>query len=136
VEKNGRVPAFVAYLLPIIAPLLLLLFNRKNLFVAYHACQSLAIVFSAVLLTVFWAVVAWATSWIPLFGAIFCISTFALVISTWVLALVAWFLGMSNVLQGSYRRVPIFGQWGEKAFLRLHAEEEAVAPQEGQEATV
>jgi uncharacterized membrane protein len=136
VAKSGRIPAFIAYLIPLIGPIYVLLFNRKDLFALYHACQSLAIVITSVLLTLLWGALAWGTSWISLIGPIFGVSTFALVMATWGLTLVTWFMGMWNALQGRYRRLPIFGQWGEKLFLRLHTEEEVVAPQESPEAAV
>jgi uncharacterized membrane protein len=136
VETAPRLLAFVAYLLPIIGPLFILLFSRRNLFALYHAYQSLAIVAGAIVVPLLWLIVSWAISWVPLAGAVVGVALFALVISTWVMVVITWIMGMINALQGNYRRLPVFGQWGEKAFLHLTVDEEMTAPQEGQKATV
>jgi uncharacterized membrane protein len=136
VEKSSRTTAFLAYLLPVMGPLLILLFGRKHLLATYHACQSLAIVIAALLAPLVWVVLSWALSWIPLLGPILFASLFALVLATWVFAFITFLLGMSSALRGDFRRVPLFGQWGEQLFLRLHADEEIVAPQDGHEAVV
>jgi uncharacterized membrane protein len=136
VEKSPRTLAFIAYLLPLIGPFFILFYSRKNLFAVYHACQSLAIAAGTIMLPLLWLVVSWTISWIPLIGAVLVVSLFAVVMATWLAALITWIMGMVNALQGNYRRVPIFGQWGERAFLRFNADEGMSAPQEGQEAAI
>jgi uncharacterized membrane protein len=136
VEKKARALAVVAYLVPLIGPLLVLLVGRKNLFAFYHACQALVVFVGAFLLSLIWGAFAWAISWIPLAGIIAGVSTFALVMATWLIAIISFVLGIRNSAQGSYRRVPIFGIYGERLFLRFNADEELVALQDRQEAVV
>ena len=132
----ARASAFVAYLLPIIGPLLILLFNRKNLFAIYHACQSLVLVAILIVIPIVWVVLSWLVSSVPIAGPLLGVSMFTLVMASWLLVLVAWVIGMVNALQGKYQRLPLFGRWGEKVFLYFNAIEETPASQETQEVVV
>lgn len=62
----STITSFLSYLLaPIVAPLVLI-FQRKNYPVLYHACQALALVVGLLLVLVGWAVLGWLLSFISI----------------------------------------------------------------------
>jgi len=114
VQKPNRTLAFLAYLLPVIGPLLVLLADRKNTFALYHACQSLGLTLIAIAVPIAWAVCAWLLMWIPLAGALLAAALFALVVAAYITLLIAWLVGMSNALRDQLAPAPVFGGWGER----------------------
>lgn len=110
--------AFLAYLLPIVGSLYVFLFHRQDEFAAYHAKQSIALTVTAVVAPAAWAVVAWGVSWLSLVGPIIAAALFALVILTYVVLVVTWFIGMVYVSQGKMKPVPMFGGWAERLPVR------------------
>jgi uncharacterized membrane protein len=121
VDRPNRVAAFLAYLLPIVGWLFVLLFQRKDRFAAYHACQSLGLQLMLVVMPVGWAVIAWSIAWVPLAGPVLAAALFALVIAAYIAGFVAWVAGMINALNAKIRPVPVFGGWGERAYSQLAA---------------
>lgn len=119
-QKPNRLFAFLAYLLPFVGPLLILLFNRKNALALYHACQSLALFGGIILVPAGWLVFGWLVAQIPLAGPILAVSLFALVIAAAIAALIGLFTGITNALQARFVPVPVFGGWGDSAFARLY----------------
>ncbi len=113
-QKSNRTLAFLAYLLPVLGPLLVLLADRKNTFALYHACQSLGLTLIAVVAPVVWVVFAWLLMWIPLAGALLAAALFALVVAAYITLLIAWVAGMSNALRNQLAPAPVFGGWGER----------------------
>jgi len=119
VQKQNRTLAFLAYLIPVIGPLFVLRFNRKNGFALYHACQALALTIAAVLIPIVWVVLGWMMIWVPLAGAVFAVSLFALVIAAYLTIAISLLLGLVNSLRGRTSSALIFGGWGESLFLRI-----------------
>lgn len=117
--KPNRTLAFLAYLVPLLGPLAVLLFNRKNLFAVYHACQALALLLIAILAPLLWGVTAWLVTWVPFAGVLLGASLFALVITVYIAILIAWVAGLVNSLRGQIQPVPILGGWGDQLYARL-----------------
>lgn len=118
-QKPNRTLAFLAYLLPVIGPLLVLLFNRKNNFALYHACQSLAITAAAIVVPIGWIVLGWILAWVPIAGALLAIAMFALVMAAYIALALGLVFGLINSLRAKQTAAPIFGEWGESLFIRL-----------------
>ncbi len=118
-QKPNRLLAFLAYLLPVVGPLLVLLFNRRNSFALYHACQSLALTLAAVIVPIIWAVVGWIMIWVPLAGAVLAVAMFALVIAAYIAIVIGLVFGLINSLRGQTSSAVVFGGWGESLFLRM-----------------
>lgn len=55
----SRILSLLAYLLVLVGPLLVLLFGRKNKFSLYHACQSLGLLFVAIVVPLLWFGIGW-----------------------------------------------------------------------------
>lgn len=117
--KPNRLLALLAYLLPLIGPLLAIGAQRRVSFTLYHACQALALLLGAVVVPMLWGAVGWLAAWVPLVGPIFAIASFSLVVVALIMAVVAWLLGIVNVLRGRMNPLPLFGGWGERLFNRL-----------------
>jgi len=109
-RRSSRIPAVVAYLIPIIGWLYVLFFQRKNSLAVYHLKQSIGLVLFLVAITAGWAVIAWVLAWIP-YMAVLGIALFAIVIAIYLYGLVAWILGLINALNGRLTPLPLFGQW-------------------------
>ncbi len=108
-NKSQRFPAFIAYLLPVVGWLYVLLFQRKNSLAMFHVRQSIGLFLFLAVTGVAWAVVTWILAWIP-FGFLFGIMLFALVITAIIVGVVAWIIGMINALSGRVALLPIFGR--------------------------
>jgi uncharacterized membrane protein len=119
VQRPNRALAFLAYLLPVVGPLLVLLFNRKNSFALYHACQSLALTAAAIIVPVAWVVIGWILAWVPLAGALLAIAMFALVMAGYIVIVIGLVSGLINSLRAKQAAAPIFGGWGESLFMRI-----------------
>lgn len=63
-QKPNRLLALLCYLLPPIAPLLLILLRRKDAFALYHACQALALVGGAIVVPLLWLVIGWTFAFV------------------------------------------------------------------------
>jgi uncharacterized membrane protein len=111
VSTSSRYLAFVAYLLSLPGALVMLLLRRDDPFIVYHSRQSLAIAVAALATPLVWAVVAWATAWIPVFGVVIGLSLFALVLATYIGLAFSWIVGMIFALRGTIRPVPLVGSW-------------------------
>ena len=113
-SKPKRHAAFLAYFLPIVGWLYVLLFHRKNEFAIYHAKQSMMLTMTAVGAPAAWVVVAWIVSWLPLAGPIISVALFALVILAYVFLAATWVIGMVYALQVKLKPLPIVGGWAER----------------------
>jgi uncharacterized membrane protein/RNA polymerase subunit RPABC4/transcription elongation factor Spt4 len=103
---EGKVFAFLAYLLGLIGVLVVYLAKKDNPFALYHAKQSLVLSIAAIILSVGAAILAA----VPFVGWIL-----ALVI--WIVdigVLVLWIIGMVNALGGQQKPLPIIGEYAEK----------------------
>jgi len=114
VSKPGRSVAFLAYLLPIVGWLYVLLFRKKDEFAVYHAKQSMVLTMTAVGAPAAWAVVAWIASWLPLAGPIISVALFSLVILIYVFLAATWVIGMVYALQAKSQPIPVLGGWAER----------------------
>ena len=113
-SKPGRNAAFLAYLLPIVGWLYVLLFRRKDEFALYHAKQSMMLTVTAVGAPTVWALFAWIVSWLPLAGPIIAAAFFALVILIYIFLAATWVIGMAYALQAKIEPVPVLGGWAER----------------------
>lgn len=113
-SKPGRNAAFLAYLLPILGWLYVLLFRWKDELAVYHAKQSMMLTMTAIGAPAAWAVVAWIVSWLPLAGSIIAAALFALVILVYIFLALTWVIGMVYALQAKIKPVPVLGGWAER----------------------
>ena len=113
-SKPGRNAAFLAYLLPIVGWLYVLLFRRKDDFAVYHAKQSMMLTMTAVGAPTVWALFAWVFSWLPLAGPIISVALFALVILAYIFLAATWVIGMVYAFQAEMKPVPVVGGWAER----------------------
>lgn len=113
-SKPGRNVAFLAYLLPIVGWLYVLLFRKKDEFAVYHAKQSMMLTVTAVGAPAAWAIVAWIVSWLPLAGPIIAAALFALVMLAYTFLAATWIIGMVYALQAKMKPVPVVGGWAER----------------------
>ena len=109
-----RYLAVIAYLVPVLGWLYILLFQKEEKFAVYHAKQSLVLTITAVLAPVTWAVVAWILALVPLVGPVTAVSVFALVILVYISLAVIWVIGMIYALRAKMKPLPVFGGWAEK----------------------
>jgi len=115
VAQPNRPLAFVAYLVPVVGPVLVLLLSRRNQFALYHASQSLALTASIVLAPLLWLVVGWLVVWLPLAGAV-AAALFALVVAVYLAGVIAWLYGLMHSLRAEVIPLPVFGDWGERIY--------------------
>ncbi|MCS7219843.1 MAG: hypothetical protein RML36_07125 [Anaerolineae bacterium] len=108
-RKPARLPAFLAYLLPVFGWLYVFLFHRDNQLAIHHAKQSIALALTAVGALVGWMIIAWLISWIP-FGAVLAAALFSLVIAVYGLIVVDWLIGMVYALQAKAKPLPVLGR--------------------------
>jgi len=101
--------AFIAYLIPLFGPLIVLLFRRNDEYAVFHARQSLRLLAVAILAPLIWAAISYVLLFIPFLGMITAAATFAVVILVFIAVIFAWISGMLNVLRSSQQAVPMFG---------------------------
>ena len=106
--------AFLAYFVPILGWLYVLLLQKKDKFAVYHAKQSIMLTIMVLVAPVIWGAVAWILTWIPLAGAIIAAALFALVILTYIFLAAVWVVGMAYALQAKVKPLPIVGGWAER----------------------
>ncbi len=100
--------AALSYLLPVIGPVIALLFGRGRL-ATWHALQSLLLTLILIATCLIWAVLAWLLNWIPVLGTISGVMLFAVVPLVGFAALIAHGAGVVLALHARYDFVPIFG---------------------------
>lgn len=113
-NESKRHYAFLAYLVPVLGWLYVLLFQKKDKFAAYHVKQSIMLTIMALAVPVVWGAVAWTLTWIPLAGAIIAAALFALVILTYIFLAAVWVVGMAYALQAKAKPLPVVGGWAER----------------------
>ena len=106
--------AILAYVVPIIGPLYLILSKRNNTYVQYHARQMLVLTLAAVMLPLAWVIIAWPLSWIPIVGPLLAAALFALVILGFIFAAGVWMAGVMQVIKGRLKPLPIVGELSER----------------------
>ncbi len=65
--QRPRMMAALSYLLPVVGPVIALLFGRARL-ATWHALQSLLLTLVLIVTCLIWAVLAWTLNWIPVLG--------------------------------------------------------------------
>jgi uncharacterized membrane protein len=83
-------------------------FQRKNALADFHLRQSIGLIVGLAVSFLVWAVVAWILTWIP-FGEIFAVALFTLVMTMFIIGVIAWVVGIINALRGKMNNLPIFG---------------------------
>jgi uncharacterized membrane protein len=116
-SRPSRVPAVLAYLIPVIGWLYVFFFQRKNTLAVYHLRQSIGLFLFLVATLAGWAVIAWVLAWIP-YMAVLGIALFTIVIAAYLYGVVAWILGMINALRNRLAPLPLFGQWANRLPIR------------------
>ncbi|GIV70351.1 hypothetical protein [Caldilinea sp.] len=56
---------------------------------------------------------------LPLGGALLFMASFSIVMAAALALVIAWVAGIVNALTGQVRPVPVYGEWGQRLFLRL-----------------
>jgi len=108
-DNSGRLPAFLAYLLPVVGWVYALTAHRKNIFVTFHTKQAIGLVLVLILAPAIWFVVYTLLAMIPYLSILGHI-LFTLVIAVYIFCVVAWIMGMVNALRGKLAYLPIFGK--------------------------
>ena len=116
-NRPSRIPAVLAYLVPVIGWLYVLFFQRKNPLAVYHLKQSIGLALFVVATTAGWVVVGWAVAWIP-YMFVLSIALFGIVIAAYLYAVLVWILGLSNALSARLAPLPLFGQWASRLPIR------------------
>ena len=108
-DNSGRVSAVIAYI-PVIGWLYVFFVQRKSELAVFHLRQSIGLAIGLVLSVLAWGVVAWVLAWIP-FGDVIGIALFTLVITVWIVAVVALVIGLINAARGKMDQLPFFGSF-------------------------
>lgn len=116
-SRPSRLPAVLAYLIPVISWLYVLFFQRKNELAMYHLRQAIGLLLFLVATLAGWAVIAWILAWIP-FVAVLSAALFTIVIAAYLYGAVAWILGLINALNNQLTPLPLFGKWASRLPIR------------------
>ncbi len=111
VGNDSRILAFLSYILLVVGALYILLFRRKDEFVAFHARQSLVLVAAAILVPAIWYAIAWLVMWIPGVGGPLGLGLFSGVLAAYLAVIFGWLRGLIDSLSAQQRAVPFFGGW-------------------------
>ena len=101
--------ALLAYLVPILGPVYILVLRKEDAFSRFHAMQSLSIVAALILAPAVWILFSFLVSLIP-FGGVVAAYVFALVVAVYLAVIVAWVAGIVNALRARRSPVPFFGR--------------------------
>ena len=112
-NMSSRLPAVLAYLLPVLGWLYIFLFQRRNSLALYHLRQAIGLVLFLIVISMAWGVVAWLLAWIPYLG-ILSIALFALVLGAYFYGMVACLFGIYNALFERESPLPLFGRWASR----------------------
>ena len=112
-NMSSRLPAVLAYLLPVLGWLYVLLFQRRNSLALYHMRQAIGLVVFLVVILMAWGVVGWLLAWVPYLDVL-SIALFALVVGAYCYGIVAWLFGIYNALSDRESPLPLFGRWASR----------------------
>jgi uncharacterized membrane protein len=112
-NMSSRLPAVLAYLLPVVGWLYVFFFQRRNSLALYHLRQSIGLVVFLVVTLMAWGVVGWLLAWIPYLNVL-SIALFALVVGAYFYGIVAWLFGIYNALSDRQSPLPLFGRWASR----------------------
>ena len=116
-SSPSRIPAVMAYLIPVLGWLYVLTFQRKNALAMYHLRQAVGLFLFLVGVLLGWAVIAWVVVWIPYMGALSA-AFFAVVMAAYFFGIVAWTMGVINALRNRAVPLPGIGQWASRLPIR------------------
>lgn len=108
-NEDNRLPAFIAYLLPVVGWAYVWFFERKNRLAIFHLKQSIGLALFLLVCFAVWAVIGWILAWVPYLGLL-SMALFSLVIAAYLFGAVVWVIGMSNALRGKVAYLPLFGR--------------------------
>jgi len=108
-NTSSRLPAVLAYLLPVLGWSYVFFFQRKNSLAQYHTRQSIGLFVFLIVALLAWVVVGWLLAWIPYLN-ILSIALFALVVSAYLFGIVAWLFGIYYALSDRESPLPLFGR--------------------------
>ena len=108
-NMSSRLPAVLAYLLPVLGWLYVFFFHRRNSLALYHLRQAIGLVLFLLVTLIAWGVVGWLLAWIPYLG-ILSIALFALVVGVYLYGIVAWLIGIYYALRDRESPLPLFGR--------------------------
>ena len=112
-SMSSRLPAVLAYLLPVLGWLYVFFFQRRNSLALYHTRQAIGLAVFLVGSLMAWVVVGWLLAWIPYLNVL-SIALFALVVGVYLYGIVAWLIGIYNALSDRESPLPLFGQWASR----------------------
>src|SRR5215218_8564104 len=96
-KLSARLPAVLAYLLPVLGWLYVFFFQRRNSLALYHFRQAIGLVVFLLVTLIAWGVMGWLLAWIPYLN-ILSIALFSLVVGAYLFGIVAWLFGIYNAL--------------------------------------
>ena len=105
-NQNNRWIAFLAYI-PVVGWLLVWGMRRSDELAVFHARQSVALTVLAVVIPLIWLVFALLVTAIPYAGPVIAVSSFALVVLTFLYLGVMWLMGFAHALQGKQSTLPL-----------------------------
>ena len=108
-NRSSRLPAVLAYLLPVVGWLYIFFFQRRNSLALYHLRQAIGLVVFLIVTLMAWGVLGWILAWIPYLD-ILGIALFALVLGVYLYGIVAWLIGIYNALSDRESPLPMFGR--------------------------
>ena len=108
-NTSSRLPAVLAYLLPVVGWLYIFFFQRRNSLALYHLRQAIGLVVFLIVTLMAWGVLGWLLAWIPYLD-ILGIALFALVLGAYFYGIVVWLLGIYNALCDRQSPLPLFGR--------------------------
>ena len=112
-NEPQRLPAFIAYLLPVIGWVYLGIFQSKNRFARFHMRQSMGLFLFVILITLAWGIVTWLLAWIP-YAFVLGIALFTLPLVAYVFAAIALMIGMVNALTLRENGLPLIGGYSNR----------------------
>lgn len=109
----SRLSAVIAYLLPVVGWVYVLLFQRGNPFVVFHLRQAIGLFLFLLAALLIWVVIGWLLALIPYVAAL-SIALFTLVMAAYFFGVFAWILGIIHALRNQSTPLPIFGRWADR----------------------
>ena len=101
-STSQRISAAIVYL-PVIG-WIYGFFQRKNPLADFHLRQSIGLILCLAASFLVWVVVAWILTWIP-YGSIFAVALFTLVMTIFIIGVIAWVVGIINALRGKMNEI-------------------------------
>lgn len=111
--QSQRLPAFIAYFLPIIGWIYLGIFENKNKFARFHMRQAVGLFLFLLLVTIGWGIVTWVLAWIP-YAFVLGIALFSLPFTAYIFGVIAWVIGMINALNEKEAYLPFIGGYSNR----------------------